>query len=238
MSENTSKKSGSTLIHDALILFVITLVAAVALGFVYEITKEPIAAAEAEAKAEAYRAVFPEMVSVERATEPGAVLESPDGYDEDALAFEAEGRAQSSVIDGHAEYEGVTLDEINYAYDASGSCIGCIMTLTSSKGYGGSITMTMGVACDGTLKGIEFLDISETAGLGMKAEDEEFKSQFKDVRTDSFSLAKRSIEGTTPVDAISSATITTTAVTRMVNAGIKCAEYKLTAAGCWEGGNN
>ena len=34
-------KSKNTLVHDALILFAITLVAAIALGFVYEITKDP-----------------------------------------------------------------------------------------------------------------------------------------------------------------------------------------------------
>ena len=43
MSETKQK---NTLIHDALILFAITLIAAVALGFVYEITKDPIAQAE------------------------------------------------------------------------------------------------------------------------------------------------------------------------------------------------
>ncbi|MBQ3911657.1 MAG: electron transporter RnfG, partial [Lachnospiraceae bacterium] len=60
MSETKQK---NTLIHDALILFAITLIAAIALGFVYEITKDPIAQAEAKAKIDAYKAVFPEMTA-------------------------------------------------------------------------------------------------------------------------------------------------------------------------------
>ena len=57
----------------------------------------------------------------------------------------------------------------------------------------------MGVADDGTLKGIEFLSISETPGLGMKAKDDDtsndnienpvdFKDQFKGVKPDSYKL--------------------------------------------------
>ena len=42
------------IIKDALALTLITLVAGVALGGVYEITKDPIAKQEAQAKAEAY----------------------------------------------------------------------------------------------------------------------------------------------------------------------------------------
>ena len=58
MSENKQK---STLIKDAIILFAITIIAAFALGAVYEITKDPIAEAEAKTKTEAAKAVFAEM---------------------------------------------------------------------------------------------------------------------------------------------------------------------------------
>lgn len=216
----SNEKKKSTLIKDALILFAITLIAALALGAVYEITKDPIAEANAQAKVDAANAVFPEMKS----------MESP--------AEAAESAVQAAVVDGNAQYEGVSVEEISFACDDAGNCIGCILTMKSTKGYGGPITMMMGVSNDGTLKGIEFLSISETAGLGMKAKDDAFKSQFSDVKTDSFSLAKRNIAGSKEVDAISSATITTTAVTRMVNAGLKAAEYELGEKNCWKGGNN
>lgn len=200
-----SEKKKGTLVHDAVILFAITLIAALALGFVYEITKEPIAAAQTQAKIDAYKEVFPEMSSTKEA---GA-----------AVLSEAQ-----ALVSADAAYEGVTVDEVLEACDASGSCIGYVMTLTSSKGYGGSITMAMGVKSDGTMQGIQFLSISETAGLGMKAKDEEFRSQFRGAKVGQFSLTKKKIAGDTEVDAISSATITSTAVTRMVNAGLRIAK--------------
>lgn len=201
MSENKQK---STLIKDALILFAITLIAAIALGAVYEITKDPIAEAEAKAKTDAAKAVYPDMNETK---EPeAAVLD-----------------AANALISADSAIDSVTIDEILFALDGNGNKVGEILTVTSKKGYGGAVTAMMGVSDDGTLKGIEFLSISETPGLGMKAKDDAFKNQFKDVNTDSFSLEKRNIKGSTPIDAISSATITTTAVTNMLNAGLKAA---------------
>ena len=201
MSEAKKKNS---LIHDALVLFAITLIAAVALGFVYELTKDPIAQTEAQAKVDAYKAVFPEMTAT-------AEL----GDTEWALKNAGE------LIASNAAYEGVTVDEILEARDGSDALLGWVLTVTSTKGYGGKITMTMGVSRDGILKGIEFLTISETPGLGMNAKEDKFKSQFKDAKVGQYSLSKRNISGDTEIDAISSATITTTAVTRSVNAGLK-----------------
>ena len=48
------------IVHDALILTAFTLVLGFLLGLVYEITKQPIAAANAAAAQEAYKAVFAE----------------------------------------------------------------------------------------------------------------------------------------------------------------------------------
>ena len=53
------------IIKDALALTLITLVAGVALGGVYEITKDPIARQEAQAKAEAYEQVFTDAAAFE-----------------------------------------------------------------------------------------------------------------------------------------------------------------------------
>ena len=46
------------IIKNALILTIITLIAGLGLGFVYEITKNPIAQAQEKAKKEAWQAVF------------------------------------------------------------------------------------------------------------------------------------------------------------------------------------
>ncbi len=209
MSENKQK---STLIKDAIILFAITIIAAFALGAVYEITKDPIAEAEAKTKTEAAKAVFAEMKETA-----------------DAPADEVE-KAQALVDQNNKnkEFDTITIDEVLQALDENGNKIGDIITVTSKKGYGGQITIIMGVSDDETLKGIEFLSISETPGLGMKAKDDDpdkdgdFKDQFKGVQPGNYKLTKRNINmsGTTEIDAISSATITTSAVTNMLNAGL------------------
>lgn len=49
-----------TILKNTLVLTIITLIAGVSLGFVYEITKGPIAGAQLAAKQEACRQVFPE----------------------------------------------------------------------------------------------------------------------------------------------------------------------------------
>ena len=209
MSENKQK---STLIKDAIILFAITIIAAFALGAVYEITKDPIAEAEAKTKTEAAKAVFAEMK--ETAHVPQDEVE----------------KAQALVDQNNKnkEFDTITIDEVLQALDENGNKIGDIITVTSKKGYGGQITIIMGVSDDEPFKGIEFLSISETPGLGMKAKDDDpdkdgdFKDQFKGVQPGSYKLTKRNINmsGTTEIDAISSATITTSAVTNMLNAGL------------------
>ena len=78
----------------------------------------------------------------------------------------------------------------------------------------------MGIMNDGTINGIEFLSLSETAGLGMKADTDEFKSQFKGMHVASISYTKTGKQNDYEIDAISGATITTSAVTNAVNAGL------------------
>ena len=207
MSENSEKKQKGTLLHDALILFAITLVAATLLGFVYEITKEPIAKAQAKAKAEAYARVFPGLVSTDD-------------------TMNAQLDVCQKMLDEDEELAGTRIDELLTALDADGNSLGWVMTITGTGGYGGEITIALGIAQEfGSgrkvhLTGVEFLSISETAGLGMKAKDEEFKGQFRDAYVNRYSFAKKNISGDTEIDAISSATVTTAAVTRMVDAGL------------------
>ena len=55
-----NKKEANTLLKDALTLFLITLIAGIALGFVYELTKEPIREAKAKEKQDAYAMVYTE----------------------------------------------------------------------------------------------------------------------------------------------------------------------------------
>ena len=119
-----------------------------------------------------------------------------------------------------AGYTAQTVDEVYEALDASGATAGYVITVTSAEGYGGDIQFSMGVALDGTTLGISFLSISETAGLGMNADTDSFKDQFKDQNVPEFSYSKTGATQEGEIDALSGATITTNAVTNGVNAGL------------------
>lgn len=89
-------------------------------------------------------------------------------------------------------------------------------------GFGGAITMMVGVQ-EGKVSGISIVSHTETAGLGSVAADktsrgEEFRSQFAGL---SGTLAVDKDGGT--VDSITSATITSRAVTAGVNAALSVA---------------
>ena len=118
-----------------------------------------------------------------------------------------------------AGYEGVSVENVLRALDKDGTLLGYVLTVTSHEGYGGDITFTVGIANDGTLNGISILNISETAGLGMKAE-EVLVPQFSNKKVSVFTYTKSGAVSDDQIDAISGATITTKAVTKAVNGGL------------------
>jgi len=77
------------------------------------------------------------------------------------------------------------------------------------------------VTKEGLVNGISILQISETAGLGMRAE-EVLKPQFTNKQVESFSYTKTGSTNDSEIDAISSATITSNAVVNGVNAALDC----------------
>ena len=190
-----------SMLKDAAILFVITLFAGLILGAVYQVTKEPIALAEEKAAKEAYAEVFPAASDFSLITE---------GMPEDA-------KWQSAWTE--SGFEMVEVENVLEALDQNETLLGYVLTVTSHEGYGGDITFTMGICTDGTLNGISILSISESAGLGMKAE-EVLKPQFANKNFPSFTYTKSGATSDNQIDAISGATITTNAVTTAVNGGL------------------
>lgn len=189
----------NTMIKNTLILTAITLVSGILLGFVYEITKEPIAQATAAATAAAYAEVF----------STAEEFVDYDGFD----STEAEAVLTSAGLNDD------TIDGVVVAMN-NGEELGYVITTTAHDGYGGDITFTIGVTNDGIINGISVLSISETAGLGMKAADPAFSDQFADVEVQTFTVTKTGSIGESEIDAISGATITSNAVTNGVNAGL------------------
>ena len=147
----------NSLVKDALKLVIITVVAGLVLGAVYGITKKPIADQEAKAQMEAYKAVFPKASD----------FKDVDGFSEEAASKVI--ASYKNTVDGH---ESDVISSAVEAVDASGKALGYIFNITTSKGYGGDIQLTVGIQSDGTVSGYSVLSISETAGLGMKAKDD------------------------------------------------------------------
>ena len=192
----------SKIIRDALALTAITLMSGLALGAVYGITKEPIARQEELAKQEAYQEVFPEAEQFQTVT----------------LDEELSGQIRSGLDE--VGYTQDSIQEVTEALDDEGQRLGYAITVLTTAGYGGEIQFSMGVSLDGTVNGISFLSISETAGLGMKADTEEFRGQFAQKQVEAFTYTKNGASEEDEIDAISGATITTSAVTDAVNAGL------------------
>ncbi len=101
--------------------------------------------------------------------------------------------------------------------------LGTVVCVTSHEGYGGDISLVVGVKEDGTVTGISFLSINETAGLGMNATKDSFKTQFEEKKADTFTVVKGKANGEGEISAISGATVTSKAVTEAVNAALKLA---------------
>ena len=186
------------MLRDAAILFVITVIAGAVLGFVYDMTKTPIAEQKAKEKKEACQEVFAD------ATEFAVVSGSGD----ESYAAIAEGGFDKSSI-----------EEVMAAKDSAGNELGYVIIGTSHDGYGGDIQFSMGIRADGTLNGVSILSIAETPGLGMRAE-EVLKPQFAQKQAEAFRYTKAGAALDSEIDAISGATITTNAVVETVNAGL------------------
>lgn len=187
-----------TMLKEAAILFAITLISGCLLGLVYEVTKEPIAAAQKQAKEDACREVFADAEDF--------------SLREDILPESA------TAMVGASGYH-VSIDEVSEARDSAGACIGYVITVTDHEGYGGDITFSIGIRNDGTVNGISILSISETAGLGMNA-DAVLKPQFAGKKAELFRYTKTGAASDEEIDAISGATVTTNAVVNGVNAGL------------------
>ncbi|MBO7530466.1 MAG: FMN-binding protein [Lachnospiraceae bacterium] len=76
-----------------------------------------------------------------------------------------------------------------------------------------------GVDTYGTLKGVSILEISETAGLGMRAESV-LVPQLRNLNVDHITFTKVGKQAENEIDAISGATVTTTAFVNAVNASL------------------
>ena len=196
-----AKEKKQSMIKDALILCAISLIAALALGFVNELTKDRIAFLEAQAKAAAYQAVFPEAV---------AIVEAEDN---EVLAATVQDAANILAAGGHT----ATINEACIVQDANGNIIGYVASVTV-KAYD-TMTLTVGYTTDGVCTGVEYLELNETVGIGTKVDTPDFKGQFIGKQAAQFTAVKNA-SAENEINAISGATKSTNGVVKGVNAGI------------------
>ncbi|WP_026657895.1 RnfABCDGE type electron transport complex subunit G [Butyrivibrio sp. AC2005] len=186
-----------TMLKNALILFIITLVAGVSLGFVYQVTKEPIAYQEELAQIKANQAVFPDAADFED--------------------VDIDESVKASVLSG-ADYSKIDILSAKKAVDGSGNGLGYVIQV-SSGGYGDKIVFTVGISNESKVNGISLISINETPGLGMNAE-KVLVPQFAGKPAGQFSVTKNAASSDSEIEAISGATITSKAVTYGVNAAV------------------
>lgn len=204
--KNKKQNPAAEMLKNAGILFAITLIAGIALGFVHELTKEPVARQQ-ELKVQRACA---EVFSQEASFNVVSPLELPTALGSSML---------TGMVAEHNQELGAEVGEVYRALAPNGSLLGYVLEVTTKEGYGGNIELMVGITMDGSISGISILSISETPGLGMQAGDV-LVPQFEGRTAESFVYTKTGAVAENEIDAISGATITTRAVTNAVNAGL------------------
>ena len=189
------------IIKIGVILFLITAVAAALLAFVNGKTAPLIEKNSLEKEQNAMMAVMPDAAEFKEAEISEEIRVLADG------------------------------GEINKAYtavDAEGNVIG-VCVITETTGYDVGIQTVTGVGSDMKVTGIDIIAMNETPGLGAKAAEESFRSQYNG-KSGEIGVSKSAADDES-IQAISGATKTSNGVTAGVNIALKAAEFLL------EGGN-
>ena len=195
------EKTKFTIPKPAITLCIITLVAGAALSGVYALTKDTIAAQKLAKEQESYKAVCAEAT------------EFVNDEVIDAKIAELAGGIYGT------DFGKAYINKALIGKNAAGETVGYVISATSGDGFDGNIVMSIGLDVNGVVTGIEFTTISETAGMGMKVIEAEFKDQFLGDDVDSFVVNKAG-GSTEPnqIDSVAGATISSRAVTNAVNA--------------------
>jgi electron transport complex protein RnfG len=172
-------------------LFIITAVAALALGITHAVTEEPIRLQNEQASMEARKAVLPDAQEFL----PVDISEYRDEY--------------PNVIE---VYQGKSGDDT----------VGYVFKVVS-KGYGDDVELFVGIdAKENKVENVSIISHNETPGLGAKAAEPAFLSQYTGKSADSpLAVVRGNPTQDTQVEAITGATITSKAVTQGVNSAVE-----------------
>lgn len=171
-------------------LFIVCVIAAAVLAWVYGFTKAPIEKSKMSETLDAIKIVVAGM------TDQMTIEDSMITLKDDTA------KIQSFIVRNP--------DSTVYAYT--------VKTYTN-LGYGGKITMMVGVNTAFEITGVQPLEFSETPGLGTKMTKDEFKGQFLGKSLDNFKFKVQKDGG--EIVAITAATITSRAVGDAIERGLK-----------------
>jgi len=126
-----------------------------------------------------------------------------------------------SVYEGEASFS----EEVAAVYigETDGKQLGYCVNV-KPIGYGGEIEMLVGITKAGKVCGVQILSMSETAGLGSKAQDASFLQQYiGKMIGQTLSVIKNGKPGEDEIAAVSGATVTSKAVTKGIQAALDTA---------------
>lgn len=185
------------IINLALKLCIITGVAALALAFTNSITIDRIG----------------EQIEMENSLAREEVI-SPSDYFEQV--------EQEQIVDIEKKLGFADLEMVSEVFkDVVGDEVVGYTFKVLPKGYGGTMTVLVGISVEGEITGLKVVSHSETPGLGAKATEASFQNQFAGMSASSpLTVIKSGTPGDNEVQSITGSTITTQAVTDGVNAAL------------------
>lgn len=151
-------KKESTFFNMVSSLVIVTLIASTALGYVYELTKGPIAEAKLAKKIRAIDQV---------------VVEYDNNPVDEMYKIPIAGTTDSLEI---------------YPAKKGDKIMASAIRTFSPKGYGGNVWLMVGLLPNGNIQNISVLEHKETPGLGTKMNNTEFKNLFIGQNPSTFNL--------------------------------------------------
>ena len=137
----------------------------------------------------------------------------------------AENEAQSkqesmfSVVPDAVSFDEQVENVLYIGKNADGEPVGCAIS-TAANGYGGQVKVMTGIDMTGTIIGVDvFYNDDETPGLGKNTSNDSFRDQYKGLSVlEEIIVSKDAADNNAQtVDAVTSATISSRAVTKAVN---------------------
>ena len=193
------KMTPKAILIPTLSLFLICLVVTAILALTNNVTADKIAENEEQSKQNSMAAVMPDAASFGEPVNIDHIIQSVAGADG---------------------------AELTPALNADGGLVGYAIS-TVKQGYGGQVKVMTGIDLSGTIVAVDvFYNDDETPGLGKNTSNASFRDQYKGLNAyEDVIVSKDSTVGNAQtVDAVTSATISSRAVTGAVN--VACQIYR------------